>query len=208
MTSARPAPQPDSSRDRILAAARQLFAERGYENTSTLAVAREAKSSESQLIKHFGSKEGLLESIFDEGWAKMAPVFQAVDVVQAPIDKLRMLLDLFLRAFEQDPTLKELMMLESRRIRKDSHSIMQTKGYGQFIGLVDSILGGMAKRGELKPGLSGEIVRAALMGMLEGMLREQVLLARHAEAAANVSTDHIRKAFACTLDGFLAHPAK
>jgi len=61
-------PEPDrsaSSHDRILMAAKQLFASRGYENTSTVAIARLAGTSESQLMKHFGSKEGLLEEIFD-----------------------------------------------------------------------------------------------------------------------------------------------
>ncbi|MGZ4834111.1 MAG: TetR/AcrR family transcriptional regulator, partial [Terriglobales bacterium] len=49
-----------SSRERILHAAKQLFSSRGYENTSTVAIARLAGTSESQLMKHFGSKEGLL----------------------------------------------------------------------------------------------------------------------------------------------------
>ena len=57
------------ARERMLQVAKQLFAERGYENTSTVAIARAAGSSESQLMKHFGSKEGLLEAVFDQGWS-------------------------------------------------------------------------------------------------------------------------------------------
>jgi AcrR family transcriptional regulator len=56
-----------SSHDRILLAAKRLFAENGYENTSTVAIARDAGTSESQLMKHFGSKQGLLVAIFDRG---------------------------------------------------------------------------------------------------------------------------------------------
>src|SRR5208337_2344458 len=62
---------PLSSRDRILFAAKRLFALNGYENTSTVAIAREAATSESQLMKHFGSKQGLLVAIFDRGWASI-----------------------------------------------------------------------------------------------------------------------------------------
>ncbi len=58
-----------SSHDRILRSAKHLFARNGYENTSTVAIAREAGTSESQLMKHFGSKQGLLLAIFDRGWA-------------------------------------------------------------------------------------------------------------------------------------------
>ncbi|HEX8798622.1 MAG TPA: helix-turn-helix domain-containing protein, partial [Terriglobales bacterium] len=60
-----------SSHDRILRAAKRLFAQNGYENTSTVAIAREAGTSESQLMKHFGSKQGLLVAIFDRGWTRM-----------------------------------------------------------------------------------------------------------------------------------------
>src|SRR5215831_6731126 len=56
------------SRERILLAAKRLFARNGYENTSTIAVARDAGTSESQLMKHFGSKQGLLEAILERGW--------------------------------------------------------------------------------------------------------------------------------------------
>ena len=45
-----------SSHDRILAAAKRLFASQGYEATSTMAIARLAGTSESQMMKHFGSK--------------------------------------------------------------------------------------------------------------------------------------------------------
>ena len=61
-----------SSHDRILQSGRELFAGDGYENTTTSAIARRAGTSESQLIKHFGSKEGLLEAIYDEAWEQMA----------------------------------------------------------------------------------------------------------------------------------------
>ena len=61
-----------SSHDRILKSAKQLFARSGYENTSTVAIARQAGTSESQLMKHFGSKQGLLSAILDRGWVAIA----------------------------------------------------------------------------------------------------------------------------------------
>ena len=56
------------SRTRLLLSARKLFAESGYESTSTASIARMAGTSESQLIKHFGGKAGLLDAIFVDGW--------------------------------------------------------------------------------------------------------------------------------------------
>jgi AcrR family transcriptional regulator len=56
------------SRERIREAAKALFAERGYEPTSTAAICRLAGTSESQLIKHFGNKQGVLEAVFQHAW--------------------------------------------------------------------------------------------------------------------------------------------
>ncbi len=64
-------PPAASSRNRMLAAALSLIARQGYAQTSTAHVARQAGTSESQLIKHFGSKEGLLAALFDMAWANL-----------------------------------------------------------------------------------------------------------------------------------------
>src|SRR5512132_955363 len=60
-----------TSRMRLLSAGRTLFAKNGYEQTSTATIARESGSSESQLIRYFGGKAGLLEAIFNESWASL-----------------------------------------------------------------------------------------------------------------------------------------
>ena len=77
-----------SSHDRILRAAKRLFAQNGYENTSTVAIAREAGTSESQLMKHFGSKRGLLAVILDRGWNSIMARVQIVPVNAAPVERL------------------------------------------------------------------------------------------------------------------------
>src|ERR1700755_3047986 len=84
-----------SSHDRILQAGRALFAEDGYENTTTSAIARKAGTSESQLIKHFGSKEGLLEAIYDAAWGRLAQGAQgALAASMSPLERLQALTEL------------------------------------------------------------------------------------------------------------------
>jgi AcrR family transcriptional regulator len=185
----------ESSHSRILETAKRLFSSNGYEATSTAMIAREARSSESQLIKHFGGKEGLLKAIFEDGWQKMAGMFVALDVVTDPKERLRLLLELFLRVFEQDPVLKQLMLLEGRRVRKEDHGVMMTEGYARFVQMVENVLGSIAAAGELRPGLSPAIIRSALVSMLEGMMREQVLAARQSASAAHLTPENIRHVF-------------
>lgn len=164
-----------SSRDRILMAAKQLFAERGYENTSTVAIARLAGTSESQLMKHFGSKEGLLEAIFDTGWVGLADALASLRHAPSPIEKLRTLLETTLAGFERDPELKKLMLLEGRRVRREGRMVLTTDGYLKYIAVIDAILSEMRDAGQLRPDLNPQAVRSALIGIFEGILRDQML---------------------------------
>src|SRR3954463_15142301 len=97
-----------SSHDRILAAAKRLFSTQGYEATSTMAVARLAGTSESQMMKHFGSKEGLLEAILDEGWKSMSGPLAEIGNMPPGPKKLLAMLEIVLNTLNDDPDLKEL----------------------------------------------------------------------------------------------------
>src|SRR5947209_4159533 len=106
-------PAEHPSRHRLFAAARKLFADAGYENTSTSSIAREAGTSESQLIKHFGGKAGLLDSIFSDGWAALKPWFdERLQQANSPAERLRMIPRLMNESLGNDPELRLLLLLE------------------------------------------------------------------------------------------------
>jgi len=127
-----------STHQRILQAAKKLFASRGYEHTSTSAIARQAGTSESQLMKHFGSKAGLLEAIFNEGWLQIKEEARvASQDLPTPTDKLSAIAGCVLRHLESDTDLKLLMLLEGRRIRREGPIVALTEGFIGFVGLLD-----------------------------------------------------------------------
>ncbi len=184
-----------SSRERLLRAAKQLFAAKGYENTSTVTIARMAGTSESQLMKHFGSKEGLLEAVFDSAWGQISDaVRQVVTTDQPPGQKLNALSELMLKALEADEELRTLMLLEGRRIRKEGHMVMLTHGFLDFIKSLDAVLHEMRANGQLVEDVSVEAVRSALMGAMEGLLRDQVL-AKQVGYPASFGPADVRKIF-------------
>jgi AcrR family transcriptional regulator len=192
---------PVSSHDRILRSAKQLFARNGYENTSTVAIAREAGTSESQLMKHFGSKQGLLAAIFDRGWAAIIERVQATQGTGAAADRLFAVLEAMVVELENDSDLKELMTLESRRVRKDNHDVLVSQGFRQFAGLIDGLLVEMKSHGQIPAGLKLDAVRAALMGMTEGLVRDRVV-ARRSECSADYAFDDIRRVLEVLLSAF------
>lgn len=196
-----------SSHDRILQAGRELFAKDGYENTTTSAIARRAGTSESQLIKHFGSKEGLLEGIFDQAWQRMAQGIGQVQEGQTrPLERLRALTELMIAALESDKQLRTLMLLEGRRIRKHGHMVMVTRGFQQVLLVLDGILQELQGTGKLRPDLHPEAVRSALIGAFEGLLRDQLLAERAGSFPAHYDGVELRAAFKAVLECFLVRP--
>ncbi len=195
-----------SSRDRILNAAKVLFATQGYENTSTVAIARMAGTSESQLVKHFSNKEGLLEAIFDHAWYQMNRAIRSLMAgYPSPDLRLRALVEGILAALERDPEVKFLMLFEGRRLRRAGQQVVLDHGFLEFVKIIDEILAQMSDQGRLQKGLSIEVVRSSLMGCVEGLLRDQ-LLAKRMDYPAKYNLKEIRAAFELILSAFMNPP--
>jgi AcrR family transcriptional regulator len=182
-------------------AAKRLFALNGYENTSTVAIAREAGTSESQLMKHFGSKRGLLAVILDRGWNTIMSRVQTVPVNAAPVDRLLRMLEAFVIELDNDADLKNLMVLEAGRVRKDNRDVIVSVGFQQFAEAVSAVLAEMRARGQISSDVNLEAVRAAFIGMTEGLLRDQVL-AQRSEFHASYSSDELKKVIGAVLSAF------
>src|SRR5689334_11389985 len=129
MTESNASSRAKSVPDRLLETAKRLFAAQGVENTTTAQIARDSGTSESQLVKYFQTKEGLLQAIFEAGWRRLGFVFMASSIASEPEERLRIIFELFLKALNEDPELRQLFLLEGRRVRHKSHDILLTEGY-------------------------------------------------------------------------------
>jgi AcrR family transcriptional regulator len=192
-----------SSRERIRESAKALFAERGYEATTTAAICRLAGTSQSQLIKHFIDKQGLLEAILEHAWEQINPAIRlATESVSSPRQKLQILTDMMLSFLEKDRALRTLFLLEGRRIRGDGHMIVLVPGFLEFVKMLDEILKELASRGELMPDLTPQALRSGLMGAVEGLLRDH-LLARSSRIPTTYTEADMRTLLATFLSSCL-----
>src|SRR5271154_1416898 len=197
------APPPASTHHRILRVAKELFANRGYEHTSTSAIARTAGTSESQLMKHFGSKSGLLEAIFTEGWSAITVQARtASEALENPVSKLEAIAAAVVGHLERDPEMKVLYLLEGRRIRREGQMVALTDGFMIFVRLLDSILEDCKLRGFLDADIPPHAVRSALMGLLEGMMRDR-FLAERLGFPAHFTIDQILQMHTASMHAFL-----
>jgi AcrR family transcriptional regulator len=188
-----------ASRERLLHAAKTLFARLGYEQTSTAAIAREAGSSESQLMRYFGGKAGLLDTIFNEAWAAVIARVSAEIPPAAPAhDSILGILGIMIEAFGSDHDVAVLFLFEGRRIR--GNEVTLSRGFLQFYQLVQSVIRRGQEDGSFRSDLNPTVLSAALLGSAEGMIRDRLLLERR--GMPNPFDDAaVRSTFQAIIDG-------
>jgi hypothetical protein len=79
--------------------------------------------------------------------------------------------------------------------------VLMTRGFQNLIKIADRLLKEMRDLGQLRSDLHVEGMRSALIGMLEGLLRDK-MLAERISYSASYSTDDIRKLFLHVLNSF------
>ena len=86
------------SRARILAAARQVFAEHGFFNCKVSDVAREAGMSQGNVYWYFPSKEDVLKAVLSDGFEALEAIMVAAQAYPgSALEKLDYLIDRFIQ---------------------------------------------------------------------------------------------------------------
>ncbi len=79
----------EATRERLLASARRLFGERGYDGTPIEAVLRDAGVARGALYHHFASKAELFDAVAEEVFAEIDEVTAAAAQGATPVERLR-----------------------------------------------------------------------------------------------------------------------
>ncbi|HEY9873152.1 MAG TPA: helix-turn-helix domain-containing protein, partial [Candidatus Obscuribacterales bacterium] len=67
----RPPQSEEQTRTKILRAAQRLFAQQGYEGTTTRDLAQAAGVAEGTLFRHFATKKAILIEVATQGWVDL-----------------------------------------------------------------------------------------------------------------------------------------
>ena len=190
-----------TSRSRLLVAGKELFARVGYEQASTAAIARAAGTSESQLVRYFEGKAGLLEAIFNESWKPLNEEVQKL-IANAPHarDALTSVLLAVTKALGSDPEMAFLFLFEGRRLRGSGPEVVLSKGFQQFSELVRALIRRGQQDGSFRSEFSDAALAAAAIGAAEGMMRDR-LMAERIGKNRPFSEREIRHIFAALLGG-------
>jgi len=153
MADEEPKAEPSTSKEKILAAAQEEFAVRGFEGARVDSIAQAAKANKAMIYYHFGSKEGLYRA------AIQAHVMGVVAKVQTRVEEGATLEDILTAAAESYSRLlkqhsfvvpimlRELANPESELVKTIAASIAES-------GLPQKILSRLeegVRQGELRP---------------------------------------------------------
>jgi AcrR family transcriptional regulator len=167
-----------NSRSRLLEAGKMLFAQNGYEQTSTAAISREAATSESQLMRYYGGKAGLLGEIFNQSWAVLNQLIQGRIAAAADANEaLAAILDTMVHGFSSDPETAFLFAFEGHRVRGGAEVVL-SRGFADFRELLRVVVRRGHRDGTFAGNYNDEALAVALMGAVEALIRERLVTHR------------------------------
>ena len=176
-----------------------LFSRSGYEQTATSAIAREALTSESQLVRYFGGKSGLLEAIFNETWSGFAEGIAAeIAGAEHGREAILRLLSLFVAAFGRDHDAAFLFLFEGRRVR--GNDVVLSEGFRRFSELLNQLIQRGQQDGSFRPDLDPAAISSAILGCAEGMIRD-ALIAERTHKPKPFDDESVRNVFAAMVGG-------
>lgn len=187
-----------SSRWRLRAAAKTLFAQRGYEATAISDVTRAAGTSHSQFLKYYSGKGELRREIIDEEWTELRKAIVLASIsVQSPAEKLRLSFNMFISFLESDPQFRAILLLEQIAVRERGVAVT-SQAFREFVAVLDDILGGMKDAGQLREDIDAQVFRSALLGAVQGAMRDQMLTAD--DFPALYSVEQVRSMLSLMID--------
>ncbi len=169
----------DDKRRRIIDAAVEVFAEKGFFGAKVSEVAKRADVADGTIYLYFKSKDDILISLFEE---KMEGIIgrltEILDQVEDPRQKMRRYIMEHLELVSQQPHLMQVLTVE---LRQSARFIKEYRpqGFKKYLEVIGAILEEGQAKGVFRKDLHPGVFRRALFGAIDEISLEWVL---HAQA--------------------------
>lgn len=141
----------DATRNALIAAARALFTERGYDAVSTEEIVRVAGVTRGALYHHFGGKAELLEAVYErleaESTERVARIVLGSDL-ESPLEAMRAGIEAFLDECAK-PELRQIALHDAPAVL--GWDRWREIGAANGLGLIEASLSAAIEAGEIRP---------------------------------------------------------
>jgi TetR/AcrR family transcriptional regulator, fatty acid metabolism regulator protein len=157
---------PDRRVAEIVAAARVVIAERGYEATSMAAIAQHAGVVEGTLYRFFKTKEELMLRVAEEWLEEILAEDVALDSIRGTWNRLRHLIWRVLNLMRSQPAVSRFVLIEMRPM-PTYRSTQLFKLTRQFTADVRAVCVEAIQSGEFRDDVSPSLLRDMIFGCIE-----------------------------------------
>ncbi len=168
----------EMKRRRILRAAIEVFAEKGYFAARMTDVAHRAEVADGTLYLYFEGKEHLLVSIFDEMLGGFIEQLKAeIQGLADPMEKLKIMIRLHLEALGRDRALAHVMQIETRHSRRFM-SLFTRGRLGEYLGLLREIIEEGQELGRFRKDIKPRVATMVVFGAVDELVTSWLLADR------------------------------
>jgi AcrR family transcriptional regulator len=152
-----------ATRDRILQAALQVFAEKGYHRAVVDDIVRASQTSKGAVYHHFPNKEALFLALVDEFSARLAEaIATAIEGSHGALGKVQAALGAGLQTFARHRELARILLLESVSLGP-AYEAKRAEVHGRFAALIQAHLDEAVAEGSI-PSLDTRVATLAWLG--------------------------------------------
>jgi AcrR family transcriptional regulator len=162
-------------RERLVAAAAQVFATRGYRNATMDEIAQAAGTAKGTLYLYFEDKEALFYAVFEWLTSQMLARDSAASREDAPApERLYALAESAAEFMAENrewfPLTLEVWAAGGSTDSRERFATALREMYGQYRAAIAKIIRTGQKRGELRTDLDADALGAVLTGAMDGLL--------------------------------------
>ena len=163
------------TRERILQAATEVFARRGFHGARVADIAEQAGIAYGLVYHHFRNKDEILAAIFSERWSRYVQYIEEMAGSERSFrEQVGHLVHFWVETWRQDPHLMTVMINEISR----SYEFIEAHDVGTVLVAFDAVerlIVRAQQRGEVRDDVDAKLVTYAAMGMAEMILTGYVI---------------------------------
>jgi TetR/AcrR family fatty acid metabolism transcriptional regulator len=154
---------------RILRAAEGIFAEKGYDNTTTLDISRLAGVAEGTLYEYFKNKEDLLFSTLGHRLSSHSAIFREIGTRQSPLWRLKQMIQHHFYLYLSQPDFMKIFIFDGIFNKHFYRSTAKTS-YATYINALNPVLDQGKKDGSIRREVNNRVFKNLFIGIVSHMI--------------------------------------